>query len=161
MMKLLRKVAIQSCIVLTVACTSFTNCKAEEIDLPEEVQQICIEVGEEFDFCPAMLMAIVWQESRGLLDNATQITYEGWFAEGFEYTGNSDKYDMRNNIRVCAYYMKKWGDEYKDINISLTGWTLGIENSLAVDGKSNYATVVIKKSREYERIWNYGRNGSD
>lgn len=147
---------------MILVSTSFIKAEAiEEVDLPEEVQWMCIEAGEEFDICPTMLMAIVWQESRGLLDNATQITYEGWFQEGFEYTGNPDKHDKLNSIRICAYYLRKWADEYNDINISLTGWHLGIENSLARDGRSNYATYVIKKSREYERAWNYGWRSKD
>lgn len=101
-------------------------------------------------------MAIIWQESRGLLDNLTQITYIGWFEEGIEYTGNDDIKDRKNNVRICAYYMRKWADEYNDIEISLTGWNQGIENSLVKDGRSYYATTVIEKSKEFERKWDYG-----
>ncbi len=152
--------ATQSCIVsLLIVLTFYTNASAsEEIDLPEEVQQMCIEAGEEFDFCPAMLMAICWQESRGLLPNLTQIGYKEWFREGIEYTGDDDIENQLNNIRICAYYLSKWGNEYGNIEVSLTGWNRGINNSVAINGKSGYATSVIKKSREYERIWNYGRH---
>lgn len=147
--------------ILTVLI-SFTKVEAvEAVDLPEEVQQMCIEAGLEFDFCPTMLMAICWQESRGLLPNLTQIGYKEWFREGIEYTGDDDIENQRNNIRICAYYMSKWGKEYKNIEVSLTGWNRGIENSVAINGKSGYATSVIKKAKEYERKWNYGWNSND
>lgn len=145
----MKKVA--SLIAMMIAFTFCLRANAEVVELPEDVDQMCEEASEEFDICPSILKALVYQESRGILDNASQITYTGWFKEGFTYTGNNEKHDKRNSIRVCAYYLKKWNKEYRDINISLTGWNMGIENSLAREGRSVYATSVLKYAEIFER----------
>lgn len=124
-----------------------------EIDLPYEVIGECIDAGEEFDVAPSLLMSLVWQESRGQLDNATQITKLKWFQEGIKATGATNpKTNRRENIRVCAYYLSVWCAEYDDPILATEMWNEGKETALATHNDlkpSIYAQQIDERSQRW------------
>lgn len=133
------------------------NTKAEELsEIPEEVQVLCFEVGEEFNICPMLLMSLIYTESRGIVtDNLTQITNTKWFKEGMDYCEVDEVKTPINNIRVCAYYLTKWAEEQgeDDIYLVIDSWRYGPENARAMykpDRPSRYAKVIVDRSAEWE-----------
>lgn len=131
----------------------------DEIPLTKILQLHCWEVGNEFNIDPCLLMSIVYQESRGVHENKTQITNTKWFAEGIEYC-NADqvKTDDYQNIRVCGYYISKWFKEFGDIDTYLIVeiWNEGYENAIRthkVDKPSLYARQVVERATEWEELF--------
>lgn len=128
----------------------------EEIPLPETIQLACIESGHEFGICPELLMALVYQESRGLVDNVTQITSANWYREGIKAC-HADDYikNPYQNIDVCAYYISKWFENYGDgdVYLILEMWNEGVENAIKTHNPeypSSYATEIVNRSMEWE-----------
>lgn len=151
------KKAIVGIAILT-ALTFCTNTKAEELDeIPEEVQTICEAAGEEFNICPTILMSLIYTESRGIVtENLTQITSTRWFSEGMEACGVEEIKTPENNIRVCAYYIAKWGEAYDDIYLVIDCWRYGPENAVAKynpNKPSYYARTIVSRSAEWEPEW--------
>lgn len=143
------------CLMILISTLVICGYGYEEIDLPEEVIKDCIEIGEEYDIAPSLLMSLVWQESRGLLTNATQITKEKWFKEGIEHVGtNSPKGNRHDNIEICAYYLRKWYEEEEDTYLVLESWHEGRENAVATHTStpSYYAKEIEERSRRWSRI---------
>lgn len=138
----------------------FTFCikaKAEDIELPEIIKIHCWEVGNEFQVSPVLLMSLVYQESRGLAENKTQITNLTWFKEGIEYCQADDpKKNDYQNIRICGYYLRKWFEELGDADVYLIieCWNEGYENAIATHSKpSRYAKEVVDRAIEWTEEW--------
>lgn len=130
----------------------------DDIPLPKTIQLACIEAGHEYCICPELLMSIVYQETRGVCDNATQITSRYWYREGIEACDAEDHIkNPYSNIRVCAYYLNKWFEDYGDAEPSLIleMWNEGVENAQHnhKDGSmSVYAKEILERSEEWEII---------
>ena len=131
-----------------------TKAQAADLsELPEEVVQICDEAGEEFQVCPMILASLVYTETRGIIpDNLTQITNTKWFEEGMDACEVDEIKTPENNIRVCAYYIAKWAEEYDDIFLALDSWRYGPENAVRKykDKPSYYSKEIATRSAEWE-----------
>lgn len=146
---------------LIFAFTFYINAEAitEDIPLSPILQIHCWEVGNEFNIDPCLLMSIVYQESRGLVKNKTQITNTQWFKEGIEYCEADEvKSNDYQNIRVCGYYISKWFEELGDADIYLIVecWNEGVGNAIRTHNTSKpslYAKQVVDRATEWEEIF--------
>lgn len=155
-----RNAAIILAIVTTLAAP--TTCHAEEVEIPEDIQRYCEEVGEEYSIAPELLEALCWQETRcKVRDNITQITNPKWFKEGIEATKTTNLKSPKQNIRVCAYYLKQYfelgttedeyGEQEADVYLVLEAWNEGPENALRnynPNRPSYYARKVVEISEQ-------------
>lgn len=152
-------------IIMTAIVVHFfcIDASAEELsEIPEDVQQICEDAGKEFSVCPTILMSLIYTESRGIIsDNLTQITSVRWFKEGMEACGVDEIKTPENNIRVCAYYIAKWCEQYEDIYLAVDCWRYGPENAVArfSDSPSRYSRTIVERSAEWEEEWYQKRRG--
>jgi len=154
----LRKIFTTVITMVLIGFTFCTNTQAESLtEIPEDIREICEEAGEEFNICPTMLMSLIYTESRGIVtENLTQITNKNWFKEGMEACKVDEVKTPENNIRVCAYYIAKWGRENDDIYLAIDSWRYGPENAQAKynpDKPSRYAKEIVKRSAEWEQEW--------
>ena len=134
----------------------------EETGVPEDIYQYAEVIGDEFNICPELLMALAEREScfqadaengpcKGLLQvNAT--THKQRFVDaGWSSSEWSDAY---KNMYVGADYLHDLFEEYEDVGI-----VLGVyhgERNAVVKGKSgnlsSYVTKILERSAELERI---------
>ena len=134
----------------------------EETGIPDEIYQYAEIIGDEFDICPELLMALAEREScfqadaengqcKGLLQvNAT--THKQRFVDaGWSSSEWSDAY---KNMYVGADYLHDLFEQYEDVGIVL-GVYHGERNAVS-KGKSghlsSYVTKILERSAELERI---------
>ena len=134
----------------------------EETGVPEEIYQYAEVIGDEFNICPELLMALAEREScfqadaengscKGLLQvNAT--THKQRFVDaGWSSSEWSDAY---KNMYVGADYLHDLFEQYEDVGIVL-GVYHGERNAVS-KGKSgnlsSYVTKILERSAELERI---------
>lgn len=134
----------------------------EETGVPEDIYQYAEVIGDEFNICPELLMALAEREScfqadaengpcKGLLQvNAT--THKQRFVDaGWSSSEWSDAY---KNMYVGADYLHDLFEQYEDVGIVL-GVYHGERNAIA-KGKSgnlsSYVTKILERSAELERI---------
>lgn len=148
---------------LLINLTLATNAYSEEIPLPQDIQEYCVEAGEEFCICPCLLMSLVYTESRGVAENVTQITSRRWFAEGIGYCDADDyKTNPQSAIRVCAYFLNKWYEDLGDADpyLIIECWNLGYENAIETHNKLKpkyYSKTIVDRSATWEEIFYEGR----
>ena len=134
----------------------------EETGVPEEIYEYAEIIGDEFNICPELLMALAEREScfqadaengpcKGLLQvNAT--THKQRFVDaGWSSSEWSDAY---KNMYVGADYLHDLFEQYEDPGIVL-GIYHGERNAVS-KGKSgrlsSYVTKILERSEELERI---------
>ena len=134
----------------------------EETGVPEEIYQYAEVIGDEFNICPELLMALAEREScfqadaengscKGLLQvNAT--THKQRFVDaGWSSSEWSDAY---KNMYVGADYLHDLFEQYEDVGIVL-GVYHGERNAVS-KGKSgnlsSYVTKILERSEELERL---------
>lgn len=138
---------------LTIALTSYTKAECEEVhleDIPQEYIVYAWECEEEFNISAALLLSLCWTESRFkesvVKGNVTQITNVKWFKEGIEVVCADDvKGNPLQNMKVCAYYLSKWANEYPgECYLWLDCWHEGYENAIRkYNGKGTYYSRTI------------------
>lgn len=131
----------------------------EDTYIKAEYVEICEEVGEEYNICPELLMALIEKESSGRADaqngsckGLCQVS-EKWHSGRMERLGVDDIYDPEGNIRLAADYLTELGAEYEDIGLILMLYH-GESNaeSKAESGLlSDYADWILTRSAEIER----------
>lgn len=119
--------------LLTLICLVGIPIKAnakEDVVIPEDIQQFCIQYGEEYEICPTLLMAMCWHESRCNPNVGT--TYKGltqinqkYFKGAMDLLGVTDLYDAESNIKVCAYTLSKYREDANDVYYVLMCWNSG------------------------------------
>lgn len=136
--------------------------------LSEEIQQYCIEIGEEYGVCPELLMAMIETESSG---NINAISKDGgchglmqiniqyhWDrlrkVVGYDDVTIATFYSPRTNIEVAADYLVELAEEYGDISYVLDVYNgnskaeYNYENGIL----SSYAKKILERSEELERL---------
>lgn len=134
----------------------------QETGIPENIYQYCEIVGNEFNICPELLMALAERESRcdptatnGSCKGLMQVNascHRDRFAEaGWSYTEWSDPY---KNMYVAADYLAELFDDYEDVGI-----VLGVyhgESGAVSRGKkgqlSSYVNQILERSEQLERL---------
>ena len=134
----------------------------EQTGIPEEIYQDAEIIGNEFNICPELLLAIAERESRfqadakngsckGLMQLNTachKARFEemGWSAQ--EWT------NAYKNMYVAADYLADLFKQYEDVGIVL-GVYHGESGAVSrgQSGKlSSYVTKILKRSEELERL---------
>ena len=131
----------------------------EDTYIQAEYVEYCVEIGEEYNICPELLMALIEKESSGKADaqngsckGLCQVS-EKWHSGRMERLGVTDIYDPEGNIRLAADYLTELGAEYEDIGLTLMIYH-GESNaeSRAESGLlSDYADWILTRSAEIER----------
>lgn len=166
------KFTILLVLLLTVGRTFCISVEAKEQDirfrilLPVDVQIECADIAKKYDLSPTLLMSLVYQESRGILVNATQITNPYWFRHGIDATGvNNPKENRKENIEVCAWYLRGWFEKYDDVYLVLDCWNKGEDAAVSgynPDKPSTYSKQIEERAEWWEPIWytlqEYNRN---
>ena len=134
----------------------------EETGVPVEIYQNAEIIGQEYDICPELLMALAERESRftptaenGSCKGLMQVNascHRDRFAEaGWSYTEWSDPY---KNMYVAADYLAELFDDYEDVGI-----VLGVyhgESGAVSRGKkgqlSSYVNQILERSEQLERL---------
>lgn len=134
----------------------------EQTGVPIEIYQDAEIIGQEYDICPELLMALAERESRftptaenGSCKGLMQVNascHRDRFAEaGWSYTEWSDPY---KNMYVAADYLAELFDDYEDVGI-----VLGVyhgESGAVSRGKkgqlSSYVNQILERSEQLERL---------
>lgn len=134
----------------------------EQTGIPTEIYQNAEIIGNEFNICPELLLAIAERESRFTAD-ATNGSCKGLMQLNtgchkarFEEMGwsTSDWSNAYINMYVAADYLRDLFDEYEDVGIVL-GVYHGESNAVG-RGKSgnlsSYTKKILERSEEMERL---------
>lgn len=138
----------------------------EDIWISEEIQEACVEYGEQYDICPELLMAIIEVESSGRT-NATNGDCSGlmqisvkWHQDRMERLGVSDIFDLRGNILVGCDYLSELFTEYEDVGTVLMVYH-GERNATSKTELSSYASTILERSAELERLHEKEGDGNE
>lgn len=134
----------------------------EETGVPEEIYEYAEIVGDEFNVCPELLMALAEREScfqadaenglcKGLMQVNASCHKQRFIDAGWKSSEWSDPY---KNMHVAASYLSDLFEQYEDVGIVL-GVYHGERNAVS-KGKSgnlsSYVTKILERSAELERI---------
>ena len=160
--------------VLTALCVLLTPIKSSANSLsyippesatgvPEEIHEYAEIIGNEFNICPELLMALAERESRftadaenGSCKGLMQLNI-GCHKQRFVNAGwsSSEWTDPYKNMYVAAAYLHDLFVEYEDVGIVL-GLYHG-ESGAVSKGKagrlSSYTNHILERSEELERIY--------
>lgn len=134
----------------------------EETGVPEEIYQYAEVIGDEFNICPELLMALAEREScfqadaengpcKGLMQVNASTHKQRFVDAGWKSSEWTDPY---KNMYVGADYLHDLFEQYEDVGIVL-GVYHGEKNAVS-KGKSghlsSYVTKILERSAELERI---------
>ena len=148
---------------ITAQANSLSYIPTEETTgIPEEIYQNANIIGNEFNICPELLMALAEREScfqadaeNGACKGLMQVNAKT-HSQRFEDAGwnSSDWSDSYKNMYVAASYLADLFDKYEDVGIVL-GVYHGESNAVekGKSGKlSSYTIKILKRSEELERL---------
>ena len=143
--------------LLLLCSTPVYAAENEDTYISEEIQQICIEYGDQYDICPELLIAIIERESsgdanavNGSCKGLMQIS-EKWHQDRMERLGVSNIFDIHGNILVGCDYLSELFDEYEDVGVVLMVYH-GEKNATTKMELSDYASGILERSAELERL---------
>lgn len=134
----------------------------EETGVPEEIYEYAEVIGDEFNICPELLMALAEREScfqadaengpcKGLMQVNASTHKQRFVDAGWKSSEWTDPY---KNMYVGADYLHDLFEQYEDVGIVL-GVYHGEKNAVS-KGKSghlsSYVTKILERSAELERI---------
>ncbi len=134
----------------------------EETDVPEDIYQYAEMIGDEFNICPELLIALAEREScfqadaengpcKGLMQVNASTHKQRFIDAGWKSSEWTDPY---KNMYVGADYLHDLFEQYEDVGIVL-GVYHGERNAVS-KGKSghlsSYVTKILERSAELERI---------
>lgn len=136
---------------------------AEETYILDEIQLLCIEVGEQTGYCPEFFMAIIEAESSGeqYAENGPckglmQINTD-WpeISDYMSEHGYTDVYDCETNIRLGCYVLDQRREIYgDDIYAVLMGYngSSNVMERVENGDYTDYAVKVVNRTWELERL---------
>ena len=153
-------IAFMCCVtLLTFMCV---GAKAETRDtwISDDAYSYCYEIGNQYNICPELLMAVIEKESSGK-SNATnggcvglmQVS-ERWHKDRMLRLGATDLYCERDNILVAADYLSELFQKYKEPSLVLDIYNgnsnamWNYENGVI----SDYAGYILNRASELERL---------
>lgn len=129
------------------------------VNVPPEIEALCIQYGKENGIAPELLEAICWKESRfqpdvvnasGTCHGIAQI-HRGSHRARMERLGVTDLYDPKENLQVCADYLKELFDQYEDVATVLELYNGDSSAASDPERTSGYAQKVINIAQALER----------
>lgn len=154
--------------ILSQPIISEAQCQKSTIQyndgIPEEIKDLCDEIGKDYNICPELLEAMAYNESRfiptvtnkkcyGLLQinvkvHADRIEKYGWTAD--------DMFDPEKNITIAADYLAELYDTYGDDNPIVLSIYSGNWDAVTAYKESGqltpYVNRVLTRSANYERL---------
>jgi soluble lytic murein transglycosylase-like protein len=151
----MRKIAVLLLAVLLITTSMDATAKSKETWVSDEIYAACVEIGEIYDICPELLVAIIERESscrqyaengscKGLMQVSTR-----WHKDRMERLGVSDIYDIYGNILVGTDYLAELFEKYGDLYLVLMCYNMGESRALELwkDGFfSKYAVSISERS---------------
>ncbi len=134
--------------------------RAAPVQVPEDVRQVSVELGERYGFCPELIQAVCFKESsfdpgaeNGGCIGMMQVN-PAWHEERMERLGVTDLYDIRENMLTGVDYLYELSQQYEDISIVLMRYNgdhraEGVERG--TEDISEYADRILMISAELER----------
>lgn len=146
--------------LVTMITMTKTTAWAAPIDVPEDVRQISIELGAQYDMCPEMIQAACFKESSfdphaesGGCIGIMQVNPE-WHADRMARLGVTDLYDTKGNMLIGVDYLHELIVQYEDPGVALMKYNgdSHVSGLLAGNGDvSEYADEILRISAELER----------
>ena len=130
------------------------------VNVPPEIEVLCIQYGKENGIAPELLEAICWKESRfqpdvvntsGTCHGIAQI-HRGSHRARMERLGVTDLYDPKDNIRVCADYLAELFEKYEDPTTVLELYNGDTTAAADPNRTSSYAQKILNISNALERV---------
>ena len=158
--KIKLSIAFLCCVtLLTFMCV---GAKAETMEtwISDDAYSYCYEIGNQYNICPELLMAVIEKESSGK-SNATNGGCVGlmqvsarWHNDRMLRLGATDLYCERDNILVAADYLSELFQKYKEPSLVLDIYN---GNSKAMWNYENgvisdYAGYILDRASELERL---------
>lgn len=136
---------------------------ADDTYISDEIQMLCVLIGNETGYCPELLMSIIEAESSGrqYAENGPckglmQINTD--CPEIFEYMtqrGYTDIYDYETNIRLGCFVLDQkreiYGDDIYAVLMAYNG-SSDVSEKVESEDYTNYAVKVVNRTLELERI---------
>ena len=156
------KLAIAFLCCVTLLTFMCVGAKAETRDtwISDDAYAYCYEIGNQYNICPELLMAVIEKESSGK-SNATNGGCVGlmqvsarWHKDRMLRLGATDLYCERDNILVAADYLSELFQKYKEPSLVLDIYN---GNSKAMWNYENgvisdYAGYILDRASELERL---------
>ena len=130
------------------------------VNVPPEIEALCIQYGKENGIAPELLEAICWKESRfqpdvvnasGTCHGIAQI-HRGSHRARMEKLGVTDLYDPKENIRVCVDYLAELFEKYEDPATVLEFYNGDGAAAADPNKTSSYARKILNISNALERV---------
>lgn len=149
-------------VILSVMLFPMTvTAQGKDTYISEEIQLYCLEVGEQYNVCYEILLAMIERESSGNPDAVNgnckgllQVS-EKWHKGRMEKLGVTDLYDPYSNILVATDYLVELWERHGDVYTVLMCYNMGEKRALELveQGKySKYAIGICERSEELERL---------
>lgn len=134
--------------------------RAMPVRVPEEVKQLSVETGEQYNICPELIQAICFKESsfdpraeNGECIGIMQVN-PIWHRDRMERLGVTNLYDTAGNMLVGVDYLSELAGKYEDISTVLMLYNGDSEAEDVLNGTADisaYANEILAISEELER----------
>lgn len=153
-------IAFLCCVTLLTFMCVGAKAETRETWIFDDAYSYCYEIGNQYNICPELLMAVIEKESSGK-SNATNGGCVGlmqvsarWHKDRMLRLGATDLYCERDNILVAADYLSELFQKYKDPSLVLDIYN---GNSKAMWNYENgvisdYAGYILDRASELERL---------
>lgn len=148
---------------VTVQANSLSYIQPSEVDgIPTEIKEYAEIIGNEFNICPELLMALAERESRfqptvtngsckGLMQVSVSCHKQRFIDAGWSVEEWDDPY---KNMYVAGEYLHELFEEYEDVSTVLALYH-GEKNAVSKTKKgqlSGYVLDILTRSEELERV---------
>lgn len=147
-------------LLITVMLIPSKIVQAAPVQVPEDVRQLSIELGEQYNICPELIQAVCFKESRfdpraenGGCIGIMQVN-PAWHKDRMGRLGVTDLYDTRQNMMTGVDYLHELSEEHEDISIALMRYNGDSSAEDVENGTgdvSEYADSILLLSEELER----------
>ena len=153
-------IAFLCCVTLLTFMCGGAKAETSETWISDDAYSYCYEIGNQYNICPELLMAVIEKESSGM-SNATNGGCVGlmqvsarWHKDRMLRLGATDLYCERDNILVAADYLSELFQKYKEPSLVLDIYN---GNSKAMWNYENgvisdYAGYILDRASELERL---------
>lgn len=124
----------------------------EDTYLSESICELCVEIGEDYNICPELIMSIIEHESSGRSD-ARNGNCVGLMQVNEIYHGaGADLTDPETNIEIGTAYLAELFEESQDVGLVLMRYN-GVSKAYEYSEQgiiTDYAANVLERSEELE-----------
>lgn len=149
---------------------AITRLNELKINIPGEIIEITEDIGTEYNICPELIQALIWQESRcistvynsnckGLMQVNTAVSFnannikELAAAKGMSYQSGiwDESVNIEAGVRLLAFLFQEYGDDPAEIIMRYNGDSTNLKRYLSGGEMSDYASEVLELSELLER----------